>query len=160
MDKKEIISSLVWLCISIAVMISSLQLGIGPFDNPGPGFLAFWAGALLALLSGALIILSYYREEGTPRLAHLWKDRDWYAPILIVLTLIVYCLALPNLGYLSATFGLMVVLFAIKKIKPWLTITGALLTSVFYFRLVRLSAANAPAPGPFRLLICSYGLSS
>jgi hypothetical protein len=135
MGKKEIISSVLWLCIAIAVLIASIRLSIGPFHNPGPGFLAFCAGFLLAVLSGALIAAGFKGKEQSSHLADLWKDRDWKMPLFVVAAIILYCFTLPELGYLTATFGLMIVLFALNKINLWLTISGALLITILTFIL-------------------------
>ncbi len=135
MGKKEIISSVLWLCIAIAVLIASIRLGIGPFNNPGPGFLAFCAGLLLAVLSGALIVAGLKGKEQSAPLSELWKDRNWNIPLLVVAALVLYCLVLPGLGFLTATFALLAVLFALNKINPWLTISGALLITISSFVL-------------------------
>jgi putative tricarboxylic transport membrane protein len=135
MGKKEIIISIVWMAITFAVLTASLNLGIGPFHNPGPGFMGFCAGALLAVLSGALIATALMGKEKSAPFADLWKDRDWHIPLIVVAALVLYCLALPGLGYLTATFVLMAVLFALNRIKVWQTISGALLLAVSTFVL-------------------------
>ena len=49
-------SSLFWLLLSIAVITESLRMGIGTVQNPGMGFMSFWAGGLLAILSLGLLV--------------------------------------------------------------------------------------------------------
>lgn len=135
MDRKEIISAIVWMLIAIAVLIASVRLGIGPLHNPGPGFMGFFSAALLAVLSGALITIVLIGKQSVAPLSDLWKDRDWHIPLLVVAALVLYCVALPELGYLTATFVLMAAFFALNRINPWLTLTGALLLSVSSFIL-------------------------
>ncbi len=49
-------SGLFWLALSIAVITGSLRMGIGTVQNPGMGFMSFWAGGLLAILSLGLLL--------------------------------------------------------------------------------------------------------
>ena len=48
--------------------------------------------------------------------------------VIAVAALIAYCLALPKLGYRISTFALMLVLFSLGRMKPWVVILGSLLT--------------------------------
>ncbi|MCU0581289.1 MAG: tripartite tricarboxylate transporter TctB family protein [Syntrophales bacterium] len=135
MDKKAIISGGFWLCAAIAVLFASLRLGFGPYDNPGPGFLSFGAAFLLAGLSGALLWSGLRSKGKTARLIDLWQDRKGSIPLAAASALVLYGLVLPKLGYLAATFGLMVVLFSVGKIKLPLAVPGALLASLLTFVL-------------------------
>lgn len=135
MDKKAIPGSLLWTCIAVAVMTVSIGLGIGKFSNPGAGFLGFWAGALLCVLSIFLALLNRRDKEEVLLSAGAWKTGGWHTPLLVVVSLVIYCLALPVMGYLGATFGFVAALFAITGIRIWLNITGSLLTSIITFIL-------------------------
>lgn len=135
MDKKESLSGILWLCIAIAVLVASVRLGLGAYQNPGPGFLAFWAAVLLALFSGVLLLVSLSGQENSNPLADLWKRRKWSIPLLVVVTMIIYGLVLPKLGFLPTTFVLMVVLFALGKMKLWQAIPSAMLAALATFVL-------------------------
>lgn len=135
MDRKEIISGGFWLCAAIAVIFVSLRLGLGPYNNPGPGFLAFWSGLLLTGLSGALLWSGLRRETKAADLVDLWQGRKWSIPLMAASALILYSLVLVKLGYLTATFCLMVALFSVGKIKLPLAVPGALLAALFTFAL-------------------------
>jgi len=135
MDRNAIISGGFWLCTAIAVLFASLRLGLGPYNNPGPGFLAFWSGLLLAGLSGALLWSGVHSKGKTARLIDLWQDRKGSIPLTAASTLVLYGLVLPKLGYLAATCGLMVILFSVGKIKLPMAIPGALIASLFTFVL-------------------------
>jgi putative tricarboxylic transport membrane protein len=135
MDKKEIISGSLWLCIAIAVLVASVRLGLGTYDNPGPGFLAFGAGVLLAVLSVALLLVTLSEKEKIVPLSDLWTSRKWSIPLLAAVALILYGLILSKLGYLTATGSLMVVLFYLVKLKLRLAIPGALLAALATFFL-------------------------
>ncbi len=42
--------------IGVLAVLGSIQLGLGKFQNPGPGLFTFIAGALLAILSFVLLV--------------------------------------------------------------------------------------------------------
>ena len=133
MDRKDISSGILWICISAAVIIASVRIGLGPADNPGAGFLPFWAGVLMFFFSCALTLAGRKKKEAYPQLAELWKG--WQTPALVVASLILYCILIPMLGYVATTFGLMSVLFAMWRIRLWLTFSGAALAAVLSFFL-------------------------
>lgn len=135
MDRRDITGCVVWLSISISVLIASLRLGIGPFNNPGPGFIPFWAALFLASFTCVLLVISLSRNrEATPP-SVLWKGRHWVKPLLAFSALILYCLVLPKLGYLLATFVLMLVLLSLGKTKPWLVVPGSLVVVLLTYVL-------------------------
>lgn len=116
MNSRDFLSCMVFLLISLLVLIAAIRLGIGPYHNPGPGFIPFWSGLVLALFTCFLLGLHSMKPGGV-RLAELWKDRNWTNTIIAVAVLTGYSLALPWFGYAIATFGLMFVLFSLGKMK-------------------------------------------
>ncbi|MDX9745147.1 MAG: tripartite tricarboxylate transporter TctB family protein [Syntrophales bacterium] len=135
MDKKELVSAALWLCAALAVMAASLHLGLGVLRHPGPGFLAFWSALLLALLSGVHTWRHRRAREKERPPAGAWVNPPGPAAAWTTAVLILYALALPQLGYLSATFGLMVALFSMGKLKLRTAVSGAVLASVLTFIL-------------------------
>ncbi len=135
MVRRDILSCVVLLFFSIHVLIVSLRLGIGPYQSPGPGFIPFWSSLLLALFSCLLLCSRFLQTEDPDRLADLWRGRDWGHTIIAVTVLITYCMALPKLGYLIATFGLMLVLFTLGKMKFWVVIPCSLLAVLLTYGL-------------------------
>jgi hypothetical protein len=49
--------------------------------------------------------------------------------------LIAYCLVLPKFGYPISTFALMLVLFSLGRMKPWMIILGSLITVLLSYYL-------------------------
>jgi len=135
MDRRDVTGCVVWLSISISVLIASLRLGIGPFNNPGPGFIPFWAALFLASFTCVLLVISLFRKREPIPPEEMWRDRHWGNPLLAVSVLILYCMVLPKLGYLPATFGLMVVLFGLGRTKPWLVVPGSLVVVLLTYVL-------------------------
>lgn len=135
MDKREIISSAVWLSIVAIVAISSLRLGIGEFHNPGAGFFPFWSSLFIALLTLIMLGTRLFNKADVIHLADLWKGDHWVTLIIVIASLVVYCLVLTKLGYILATTGLMLILFYLGKVKPWAIILGSLLAVLLSYCL-------------------------
>jgi putative tricarboxylic transport membrane protein len=134
-DKRDIASGVVLLFISILILLASLRLGLGPYRSPGPGFIPFWASLLLAFLSCLLLGRRLLRPKAAVSLGELWKDRSWAFTVIVVSVLIVYGIVLPKLGYLLATFGLMLVLFSLGKMKTWAVIPSSVLAVLLTYGL-------------------------
>lgn len=140
MDKREIISSVVWFCVTVIVAVSSITLGIGKFHNPGPGFFPFWSSVFMALLTLIMLAAHFLKKADVIHLADLWKGDHWGTLLVVISSLSIYCLVLTKLGYILATTGLMLILFYLGKMKPWAIIFGSLLAvmlsyGLFYYGL-------------------------
>lgn len=141
MNSRDLLSSLFWLAISIFVCVISIQTNIGTLRSPGPGFLPFWAGITLGTFSIILIIKSILRKKVEERIMNLWKGMEWHKVILVITSLFLYVILLPRLGYLIATFGLLVLLFSVmRRQRPWTQVGSALITvlatyGIFYLWL-------------------------
>jgi hypothetical protein len=139
MDKWNFVDCAVWLVLSGVALTASFRLGIGALRSPGPGFIPFWAGIGLAFFSCILLGLNLVLKTQALRRdngARAANRRNRLIVVIAALTL--YCLTLEKLGYLLATFGLMVVLFRLGKMKPWAMVMGALVASLSSYGLFAL----------------------
>lgn len=133
------VSSSFWLILGLMVMYLSYRLGLGTLTNPGPGFLPFWCGVILAGLS--LLVFSRGRVGQTRAsrgrdypLRKLWAGRRWPKGIYVVLALLTYTLTFTHLGFLLSTTVLLIFLFRAIESEKWgVAIGGALLASLISF---------------------------
>ena len=120
---------LFWLALSIFICAMSLRLGIGTFQTPGPGFLLFWAGIVLGILAIILRLIDYSKKKERGRTMDLWKGLKWHKVISVLISLFIYIILLPQIGYLIMTFGLLVFLFSIiERSKLWIQLVFAFVT--------------------------------
>lgn len=136
-NKREIIGIAVWLLIAAFVMISSWNMGLGEYENPGPGFFPFWSALLVGALSLLMMGKIYLQKEtvAIEEKADLWKNLNWGKNTVIIVALFAYCLVLPKLGYLISTMALMMVVFYVGRMKPWAVIAGSLLAVLLSYCL-------------------------
>ena len=107
-------SSLFWLVIGIGTALSSLKYGIGTFHQPGPGFITFFAGAILIILSLSLFFSSFRDQKARPRLQTLWAGLDPGKVLYVIVLLVAYTFLLKSIGFLIGTFFLLFLLFRVK----------------------------------------------
>lgn len=127
----DVWSGLFWVALSLFVSLESVRTGIGTFHNPGPGFLPFYSALIVGIFGAILVIANTTRRGREPQFGAVWRNVEWRKVIGVLFSLFLYSFILPTIGYLVATFALMVFLFAVMR-KPnlWIReIAGALLIS-------------------------------
>lgn len=135
MDKRDLAGCAVWLILSVFVFTASLRLGVGALRSPGPGFIPFWASVGLAFFACILLGFNLAAKKQAVSRGKGAKDSHWGNHLIVIAALTIYCLALEKVGYLLATFGLMMVLFRMGKMKPWAIIIGSLVASLSSYGL-------------------------
>ena len=112
----------------------SLKYGFGSLSEPGVGFITFFAGAILALLS-LLLFLSSFREKEKPAdLRELWAGLDVKKALYVLMLLVVYPVLLRPAGFPLSTFVLLFLLFRVKgSYGIWTTLLASFfVTAVSY----------------------------
>ena len=129
MINSDQLSGFFWLAISIFVCIEASRIGIGDFHSQGPGFLPFLSGVMLSAFSIILVVTSTLKKMEKREIKNLWKGMSWGKVVLVLSLLLIYALLLPILGYLIATFGLIILLFGIVgKTKLWIKAVAGIIT--------------------------------
>ncbi len=122
----ELRSGLFFFALSLFVLWESLRVGLGTSQKPGSGFISFCTGLMLAALS---LALAY---QG--RRSQKFVERHPRPVILALVSLFVYSFVIDYLGFIMATFFLLVVFFRLGEQRPWPTLLGmsALTTLLVY----------------------------
>jgi hypothetical protein len=125
--------------VGLFAAIEAHKLGIGELRRPGAGFFPFYLALVISLLSVALIRQSLRRgttgrlsPQSTTQAPHIGKV------VMTLLALAFYVFALEWLGYILATFALMLFLFKAVDPLPWAAaIGGSLSTSLLSYVLFK-----------------------
>ena len=115
MQKREKITLIFWLFLSLFICIESLRLGVGSLRSPGPGFLTFGV-SLFIILSVCLLFLKNTERKFAGNVAPLFKGKKIRDVIYTFIALFAYALLLNRLGFFLCT--LFFVGFSLKMIKP------------------------------------------
>jgi putative tricarboxylic transport membrane protein len=124
----DLASGLFWLALSVFICIKSAEVGIGSIRSPGSGFLPFWAGVLFGMLAMVLVLKSLIKKRINER-SPIIGNVKWNRALVVLGSLYAYAILLQKIGYLLATFGLMIILFCVlDRPKWWVGIVSSLLT--------------------------------
>jgi len=130
----DIFGGLAWFLLGLVYCLGAIKYKLGTFQVPGPGFMPFLAGVLLALL-GLILFFSAARkaksstDESSP-------DKDKVRNLLFPLgALVFYALFLERLGFLLDTFLFLFFLFKMAKPKIWVwpVVLSALIVTAAHF---------------------------
>ena len=135
MNRRDAVSGLFWLGISIFVGVKAVDLGIGRFSAPGAGFVLFCSSLLFGVLSIVLVIRSFSRKKEDALLSAPFRGVKWGKALIVTVAIFVYTSFLEQVGFLLMTFGLVAVLFGLGKVKTWVSITGAVVTVILAYAL-------------------------
>lgn len=119
MRRLDIGSSIFWLVFSAFVSIHSLSLGLGNLREPGPGFLFFWCGVVMAILSVGVLVPALIRRASKGGHEDVFGNVNWKKVITVLAAIILYGIAFERLGYLISTFLLVFFLLAAIGAKRW-----------------------------------------
>ena len=129
-------SAVFWFVLGLFVCYGGRRLGLGSVTDPGPGFIFFWSGLLLALLSLILLTTSLQGVTGERRKV---TGVNWEKISLVLAALVFYALFLETLGFLITTFLLMSFLLRLDeemgRLRVLVTAGAAALGSFALFEL-------------------------
>ena len=97
-------SALFWVAVGILVCYGATRLGLGSVTEPGAGFIFFWSGLLLVLLSLIVLAESIRSAEDT---VQEMGEMNWAKIALVLLSLLLYAFFLERLGFVLTTFVLL-----------------------------------------------------
>ena len=131
MHRTDRLFSGLWILFGLGECVQAWMLGLGTISEPEGGFMPFVVGAVIILLAGCLFFeVSFLSREKTDSKVDLWSGVHWKRVVLVILFLSAYALLLPKLGFLVATFLLMVFLLRSGDPIKWpATLLAGVLTS-------------------------------
>ena len=138
MDKRDIGSSLFLLGSGIAISLYAARYGLGGTGAPGPGFMPFLTGTVLAILS-LWHLISVWRKggRGDRRAGKFFAEKGGARKIFLLLfAAIGYAVVLESLGFVLSTFLFMVVVLrTVEARKPLWVLISSFLTAFFSYIL-------------------------
>ena len=149
-DNTELWSGLVALALSLFVVWSGIDMGMGSITDPGSGYVLVYAGLLMILFSAIMLYSAV--KDGGPTFLSLWRDVLWTKPLIVIALLIAFTLAFETVGFLISTTILLLVLLRVIDPVPWIrAVTIAVLVPlVCWYVLVKLLLIQLPS-GVFQI---------
>lgn len=120
MGRADRISGFFWLIFSLIIIFKSYRLGLGKIVEPGPGFLFFWAGIVLGILSLSIIFSSFDRKKAEQPSKPIFGEIHYRKIVLVLAAVFLYALLIENLGFILVTVFLFGFILGVVEKKGWL----------------------------------------
>jgi putative tricarboxylic transport membrane protein len=125
-----------WVAVGLLACYGASRLGLGSVAEPGAGFIFFWSGLVLMILS--LIVLADAVRSSEDSVREM-PEINWPKIALVLFSLLLYAFFLVRLGFVLTTFVLMSFLLGCIEGTGWFrslcVAGGAALTSYAIFEL-------------------------
>jgi putative tricarboxylic transport membrane protein len=115
----DVVAGALGLILALAVCAGALAMPMGTRANPGAGFTPFWVGVALGVLSLGLVVTALADH----RTATVEPGGERTEPRRLLLSagaVLLYALVLGVLGYLLATFLLLIALVRVLDERRWI----------------------------------------
>jgi putative tricarboxylic transport membrane protein len=131
MRSRDIFSSLFWMLVGVGICWGGYDMKLGTLHNPGSGFIFFWVGVIIVVLSLIILIQAIGREPTMGEMKSLLSGIGWKKIIPVLLALFLYGYAFLFLGFILCTVLVLIFLFKIVEPQKWsIAIIGAILSSL------------------------------
>ena len=135
MKKTDLITAIVLLVLSGYVIQDAWQMPPSATFGPGPSFLPFWLGVVLAVFATILFVSAWCRQATKKDSEPVFPGKQALLGIVLILVgLAGYIFLVEVLGYLVDTFLFIVFLMKVVEHEKWrLTLTVAVSTTAALF---------------------------
>ncbi|OGA18829.1 MAG: hypothetical protein A3H32_15415 [Betaproteobacteria bacterium RIFCSPLOWO2_02_FULL_63_19] len=96
------------------VCVEGVRLGLGTYQRPGPGFIPFYAGLILGVLSLAVCLWGFLGQTDKP---DRWQNRGQIA--MVFLAIVGFTLLVEWLGFILTAFLLVAFLLKVVERRGW-----------------------------------------
>ena len=110
-----------WVAAGLLACYGASQLGLGNVAEPGAGFIFFWSGLLLVILS--LVVFTDSARTPAETAAEI-VEMKWTKIALVLLSLLLYAFCLERLGFVLTTFILVSFFLGCIEDINWLRSLG------------------------------------
>ena len=125
-----------WVAVGLLSCYGASRLGLGSVAEPGAGFIFFWSGLVLIILS---LIVFADAVRSSEDIVREMPEIHWRKIALVLFSLLLYAFFLERLGFVLTTFALMSFLVGSIEGKGWFRSLGiagaAALTTYAMFEL-------------------------
>ena len=131
MTGRDRLPTAVLLAFGLVALEEARKLRFGSIARPGPGFFPVVLAAAFSLVCLALLVGAVRgRDEDAPVAARL----GWAKIVATMAALFVYALVLEVVGFVAATFALLLFFFRALERRRWpLALAGSLVTALLTY---------------------------
>jgi len=153
MSKADRISGIFWFVFAVIVSIESRRMGMGTLHRPGPGFLFFWAGILLAIMSLIILMRAWITQKDAGAEGFIFGGQNVWKIVMVLVSVFLYALLMEALGFIVVTLLLFLFILGIVEKKGWvLTILTSLAVTVASYLIFETGLQSQLPKGLLRFL--------
>lgn len=119
MGKSDRVSGSFWFLFCLFIIYESYKLGLGNLYEPGPGFLFFWAGIVVAIMALVVVLQSFRAQAAEEAQEAPTGKRTVTKVVLVLISLFLYAVLMEWLGFFIVTFLLFIFLLGVIEKKKW-----------------------------------------
>jgi putative tricarboxylic transport membrane protein len=150
---KDLISSLFWMAVGVAISYLGYDLELGTLNEPGSGFMFFWVGLIMGGLSLGVFIQALRKKGTAGELKALWAGVQWKKVVYVLAALALYAWAFLFLGFIVCTVLLLIFLFKVVEPQRWsAAIFGAVLSALMGYAVFNLWLGTQLPRGILKIL--------
>jgi putative tricarboxylic transport membrane protein len=113
------LSALFFLGVGMFFSFYGRTVEIGPWSEPGPGFMPFWFGIILTVMAVFLLLGSFKRREWTVMPPFFPLADSWKRVLIGFLAMVAYLLLFKLLGFTLVTFLFIAILLRTVFPQSW-----------------------------------------
>jgi putative tricarboxylic transport membrane protein len=117
MRKSDRIQALLWAVFGLYITYEGFLLKLGTGRAPKPGFMIFWVGVVIVILSALFFIGTFTTPDQEYKA--LWRGVGWFRGAKLVAALFLYVAVFQFLGFILSTFLLLVYMFKGLEPQSW-----------------------------------------
>jgi putative tricarboxylic transport membrane protein len=134
MKRSDLYSSVFWFLFGAFITQSGYALNIGRASNPGSGFIIFWMGIAMMVLSANICLITMLGRRAADKANINWAEVRWKKIAGVLAALVVYGYILVPVGFLPSTCILLIYLFKGLERQKWsVAIFGAASTALIAY---------------------------
>ncbi len=128
--RADTVTALLGLALAIYIAFEGKSMGLGHPSNPGSGYIQFWTGLIMCGLALTQLVHSLLPSADKFSLGSVFADIRWGKVLYVTALLVIYTTLLEYLGFIIATFVLLVVLFKTVEPQSWVvSVVGSAITT-------------------------------
>ncbi len=134
MRRHDLLSSTIFFCFGLSVVLYSPRFDLGTLSSPGAGFMPFLSGLIICGFASVIFFLAFFDKSGG--IEKIWSDVHFGKLVFLILTVIGYALLMEPLGFIICSFFLILLLMRYIGLQTWIkSILGAVLSSILSYLL-------------------------
>ncbi|OHE24622.1 MAG: hypothetical protein A2X92_04375 [Syntrophus sp. GWC2_56_31] len=128
------ITSTIFFCIGLFIVLNSPQFELGSMKRPGSGFMPFFSGLLICGFAGLTFLYAFFNKSN--RVEKIWATVQFRRLIFSVIMLVLYAILLESIGFIMDSFFLILLLCRYSGSQQWgKSILCAALSSIISYLL-------------------------